>query len=131
MESVRLNLGARRLAFTAATLPILTGLSVLVGWQFDIQILKSIIPGLVNMNPITAVGFIAAGKSLLLYLMGRAPGMAIPLAALVGFAGALRLWSYVSGVDVGQDAWLFHQKVILLPRHNPIAPNTALNLLLV
>lgn len=40
------------------------GMSVLLGWWVQNPLLMSGIPGLVAMNPVTAVGFILAGASL-------------------------------------------------------------------
>ncbi len=40
------------------------GVLVLVGWQLDIEVLRSVVPGYVPMNPASALGFIIAGLSL-------------------------------------------------------------------
>ena len=45
----------------ASTTAILVGCSTLVGWGLNIDILKRILPGLVAMNPVTAIAFILAG----------------------------------------------------------------------
>lgn len=37
---------------------------VLIGWTFDIELLKRILPGFVAMNPLTAIGFILTGSAL-------------------------------------------------------------------
>ncbi len=51
----------RRLAlmpFWCAAIVGLISISVLVGWAFDLDFLKRIVPGYVFMNPATAVAFI-------------------------------------------------------------------------
>jgi hypothetical protein len=45
------------------------GFAVLLGWMFGIEPLKSVLPGLETMKPITAVTFILSG--ILLYLSGK------------------------------------------------------------
>lgn len=49
----------------------LTGLVVLLGWWFEIDWLKSVIPGLPVMKPLVAIGFVLAG--LALWWDGRSP----------------------------------------------------------
>lgn len=48
----------------ASAIVILVGCVVLVGWIYNIAVLKSILPGFVAMRPNTALGFILAGGSL-------------------------------------------------------------------
>src|ERR1044071_7761132 len=55
-----------RIAHLAAVIPIAIGVLVLIGWSANIETLKRIVPGLVAMNPITAIGFILLGASLTL-----------------------------------------------------------------
>ncbi|MEK6985315.1 MAG: ATP-binding protein [Candidatus Thermoplasmatota archaeon] len=122
----------RQVVLTAALINALSGISVLAGWAFDVQFLKSIFPGIVNMNPVTACSFILAGTALALFTLGSAAAKrASRLAAAVILAlGALRLATYMGAPDLGQDHWLFSAKVLAVPGHNAIAPNTALNLVL-
>jgi len=51
---------------SAAVLVILIGVLVVGGWVLDIQMLKTVFPGLISMMPNTAIGLILAGFSLLL-----------------------------------------------------------------
>lgn len=56
----------RKLAPTlAGALAVFVGGMVFVGWALDIAALKSILPGLVTVNPNTALAFILTGVALL------------------------------------------------------------------
>ena len=58
-------LTALRLYIKAACIiTVIAGLSVLIGWYFDIQILKSVGPQFNSMNVNTAIAFILSGCSL-------------------------------------------------------------------
>ena len=92
----------------------LAGLSVLVGWEFDIQPLKSVWPGLATMKPNTALGFIMGG--LCLRLSAPRHGASAPrgknwvattLALLLGVLGVLTLAEYGFDRDLGIDQMLF------------------------
>jgi signal transduction histidine kinase len=115
---------------------IVVGVLVLVGWVAGAPVLTSVVPGLVPMNPATAVAFVLAGLSLLCL---RRPGAAASwqrlgrVAALIVVALALlRLGGYVGGRDVGIDTLLFHDRLLAVPYGpNRMAPNTALCLLLI
>ncbi|PSB39958.1 PAS domain S-box protein, partial [Chamaesiphon polymorphus] len=48
----------------ASTIAIVTGLLVLIGWQLDIAVLKSAIPGMVSMKVNTAICFVLVGVAL-------------------------------------------------------------------
>ncbi len=57
--------GSLSFSRVAGAAVILMGGLVLLGWLFDIEILKSVIPGMIAMNPgATAVAFMLAGVSL-------------------------------------------------------------------
>jgi hypothetical protein len=111
----------------ASTVAILAGCLVLVGWALDVEMLKAVVPGLVAMNPATAVAFILVGVSLWIWLnepadpLARRTGLAC--ASIVALVGLLTLSGYVFGWDIGIDQVLFRQKL----NANRMAPNTALN----
>lgn len=100
---------------------------VLVGWVLGVDGLKSIRPGYIAMNPVTALTFALAGASLFVRGEGRlgrrlALGSAIAVAAV----GAAKLAELAAGYESGIDQWLFAREL----RGNRIAPNTAINFLL-
>jgi PAS domain S-box-containing protein len=122
----------------ASTIAILVGCSVLLGWTLDVDVLKRILPGLVAMNPATAIAFILVGVSLLLMqpqnTASRLRRIAQGLAFAVALVGLIKLIGILSGWDVGIDQLLFREKleseaaVTGIP--NRMAPNTALNFFL-
>lgn len=122
-----------RVAAGAGALSLLTGLLVIAGWATGTTVLKSISPGMVAMNPLTAVGFICTGGALLLRL-ARYPGESLPgrsagvAAALIGFLKIASFW----GLDTGIDRWLFRTELDTGPLGIPnrMAPNTAIGFLL-
>ena len=110
---------------------------MLLGWQFGSPVLKSIVPGLVAMNPATALGFILSGLSLELLhsgqRSGRSWGIGQACACAVVLLGCLKLVGISAGWDSGIDRFLFATKLDgagnLAP--NRMAPNTALNFVFV
>src|SRR3990170_4963989 len=79
----------------ASAIGILVGVSVLVGWLFDIPLLKSVIPGLFAMKVNAALCFILAGGALGLLGNEAAPPplrrIAQACAAMVSLIGLLTL----------------------------------------
>lgn len=119
----------------AAFIAVAVGLSVLTGWIAGIEPLKRVFPGLVSMNPLTAIAFILAGASLWLQGEDRSQkkrSLAQTLAALVITIGALRLLGYLLDWDRGPDQWLFRDRLQddQSPFANRMAPNAALNFIL-
>src|SRR5207248_765622 len=51
-------------------IPTIVPLLVMIGWIFHIETAKSIAPGLVAMNPMIAVAFIAATTALWVFRLG-------------------------------------------------------------
>jgi signal transduction histidine kinase/ActR/RegA family two-component response regulator len=132
--ALALNQCSRLLAYAIA----LAGLLVLLGWARDVNGLKRVLPGLVAMNPLTAVCFEAAAGSLAIlwwtqlrlgiWKQVAGGGLAICLVLV----GLLKLLDYTLGWHVGLDQVLFSKRIAAdhsgLP--NQMAPNTALNFLL-
>ncbi len=123
---------ARLAARLAGGAVIALALLVLVGWLLDIEVLKSLLhPGRIAMNPLTAVGFILAGLSLLLLVPEPLPERRRKAGAWLGAAVALIallvLARFPLGLDTGIDRLLFSGRL----GDNRMAPNTALTFLLI
>jgi diguanylate cyclase (GGDEF)-like protein len=105
------------------------GATTLIGWALDVSLLKSVLPGLVAMNPLTAVCFLLAAASLAPRADGSRGWASIAqgtAAALVAVAGLFCLAGYLSGHPSDLDQILFANKLAGgggLP--NRMAPNTA------
>jgi len=111
----------------------LVAVLALVGWSWDIPVLTSGALGHVAMNPMTALALIIAATGLWTHHRARR-SRSTPLgwvvrasAILIGTLGLLTLTGYVVGHNLGLD------QVVLRARlgGNRIAPNTALNFMLI
>ncbi len=102
----------------------LIGGMVLIGWQFDIDVLKKFPSGTVAVNPVTALCFLLCAGSLWLR---RAPAKArsIGAAGVLAWAAlgiaAVKIAEYLWGWDVNIDEFLFTNKLA----GNVMAPQTA------
>jgi PAS domain S-box-containing protein len=129
--------GTRKPGTLAATATVLIAGLVLIGWTFDVDLLKRVVPGLVAMNPMTALAFLLAALSLFLFSDEksgeRAPfhvWLARGCALLVTVVGAAKLVALFRGTDIGIDQWLFSAKLTVgFQVRNVMAPNTAFNFL--
>ena len=104
---------------------------VLLGWQLDLPILRSTLPGRVAMNPMTALTFMLAAGSLWLQVEPFADRRKLwwagrAAASLVLLVGLITLVGYVVGQNPGLDQLLFQGRL----EGNRIAPNTGLSFLL-
>ena len=131
-------LHARKQGTLAATATALIAGLVLIGWTFDVDLLKRVIPGLVAMNPMSAVAFLLAALSHFLFSDEKSDGrahfhlwLARGCALLVTLVGAAKLVALFRGTDIGIDQWLFPSKLTVgFQVRNMMAPNTAFNFLL-
>lgn len=117
----------------AALLVIGLGSAVLVGWIVDVPVLKSFVPGLIEMKVNTATGFILAGVAL--WLRARPDSSAVArwcssgCAMVVLALGTGSLAEWVFGWDLHIDQLLFVEPASAVYTSAPgrMAPNTALN----
>ena len=108
------------------------GVLVLLGWAFDISILKSMHPGSVSMKANTAVCFVLSGIALL----GRQPSrgerwgqLSNVCAGLVGLIGVLTASEYLCGWNLGIDELLVRDVARAVGTGSPgrMAPIAAFN----
>src|ERR1017187_4639684 len=125
-------------AFTRASgvLVVALAVAVLIGWDLDLPVLKSGIPGLVAMNPVTAIAFALAGCALLLLLRAdrvpayrhasRACAVAVVVLPLLCLSRLYLPW------DLGPDRLLFRGRVAipLAGFPNRMAPMTGVDFVL-
>ncbi len=120
-----------RAARAAGIVVIVVGCAGVVGWVFDITILKSFLPSQATMKMNTAVSFVLAGASLLLQIAPSSTPRQIrrsrACALLVAAIGLLTLLEYVMGIDVGLDQLLIQTDANELSTAYPgrMPPNTA------
>lgn len=124
---------------TSVSLPIKVGaiavglmaVSVLVGWQFDIEWLKRPIPRTVAMNPATAVCFLVSVSGML--SVERTKWVRAAALFLLVFS-VVKLISVFTGITIPIDTFLFSGRLDTDVHHgltNSMAPNTAFGFLLV
>jgi PAS domain S-box-containing protein len=128
--------GSRAFSRIACVALLALAASVLVGWWVDHPVLRSGVAGLVAMNPVTAIAFALASVALRLMLsespprpsrvLARLCAAAVVLLALLCLTRLLGTW------DLGPDRLLFSHQLARVgeARPNRMAPNTALNFLL-
>jgi PAS domain S-box-containing protein len=124
-----------RIACAASLFAILLGLSVLVGWAFDLRPVMTVIPGSVAMKPNTAVSLCLSGLSLLLFVRREGGGtrrtkiFSLGLAWAVALLGTLTLVEYAAGWNAGIDELLFRDFVRGAIGYAPgrMAPISAIN----
>jgi signal transduction histidine kinase/CheY-like chemotaxis protein len=118
-----------RSAQACALVAVLAGSLVLVGWFADIVWLKSVVPGFIAMNPLTAICFILLGVCLYTSSSeetSRPRPAAWGAATLVAAIGGLRLAADVFHLNLPIDRYLFAETL----GTNRMAPNTGLCFLL-
>lgn len=85
---------------------VVVAVVVLLGWQFDVAVLRSVLPGANSMKPLSAVTFLLAG----LALLNRGSRMPVPglgwlLSALVAGSGVASLAAYALEFPLASDGW--------------------------
>jgi PAS domain S-box-containing protein len=119
-------------AIVVATL----GCAVVCGWILDVSVLKSAVPGLVEMKANTAVCFLLVAAAT--WLLGRPHGERARLVGQCANAAAavvalLSLGEYVLGLDLGIDQLIFTEPAgaVGTSHAGRMAPNTAVAFLCV
>ncbi len=92
-----------------AVLIILISSTVITGWFFNVEILKSVIPGAVSMKFNTAIAMILSGIAILLYSNSRSNTFAKIASATVFTIGILTLSQYAFNTNLGIDQLFFKE----------------------
>ena len=106
--------------------------AALVGWQLDEPRLKSVVPGLIAMNPLTALCFLLSAFSLALGTATRHVLLQLAqriAAALVASSGLVCLCAYACSRPPIIDQWIFAARMEAASVPSHMAPNTAFNFL--
>jgi PAS domain S-box-containing protein len=107
------------------------GVTVLLGWAFDIAALKSVFPGLVTMKANTAIGMMLSGLALAFLSRERGGTLlrfcTLLLAGMVIALGSLTLGEYFFGWNLGMDELLFRDAIESVGTSQPgrMSPSTA------
>ena len=104
---------------TCALIALALGFAVLWGWAFDVAMFRTMLPGLVAMQPWTAITIALAGGALLLATIpGRiAAASSVALAGVVLIIGVQMFLQSATGLDFGTDRWFFPEAVGNQPRY--------------
>lgn len=106
---------------------------VLIGWVFDIAVLKSISPNWISMKANTALSFACCGMAIILIVRGTSTGAkkaGLWLCLLVPLIlSCMTLLQYLMGINLGIDELIFEDKIGNSPTIHPgrMAPLTAVN----
>jgi len=107
---IDLTSSLRRFSRAGGIAAALIGGLVLLGWTFDVTILKSFVPGSGDMKANAALALVLSGAALWLSAResdARLILVARILAAVVALIGLLTLAEHVAGLDLGIDQLLF------------------------
>jgi signal transduction histidine kinase/CheY-like chemotaxis protein/HPt (histidine-containing phosphotransfer) domain-containing protein len=130
----RLLSSLEALSRASSCLIAVVGLAVLLGWHFDIELLRAGLPGRTPVNPATALALLLAACALWMHHQARGrpdPSpvrwLAVTAASLVIALGVITLTGYFIGHNLRVDQVLFGAQLA----GNRVAPNTGLALLLI
>ena len=114
---------------------LVSGILVLLGWQFEVDILKTFGFGAVNLNPNSAALFILSGLTLLIQQFATpiVQWLTRISSALIILAGFLTLIEYVAGLIFGMDILLFdgNDSAGFISHRGRIAAISALNFIFI
>lgn len=116
------------LSRAASLVTVLIGLLVLIGWGLDLSLLKSTLPGIGAMNPVSTIALILSGLALfgLHHAPDRLRRVIQGLAVVVLAIALLRLAEYSGRVDPDVDLLLFSEQVTGTLPQSRMALNEAL-----
>src|SRR5262245_18947113 len=130
----RLVSSLEALSRASSCLIAVVGLAVVLGWQFDIELLRTGLPGRTPVNPATALALLLAASALWMHHQTRsrpdsAPvrWLAVTAASLVIALGVITLTGYFIDHNLRVDQLLFGAQLA----GNRVAPNTGFALLLI
>jgi PAS domain S-box-containing protein len=123
----------RFFALAVGTLAAIVGVFVLLGWMFDVSVLKSVLPGKATMKPNTALCFVLCGIALVLVTVANGrrgilnearKRVAFICSGLAAIAGVLTLSEYLFALDLKIDSLLF-QTAVLAEANNSLGGRMA------
>jgi len=126
----------KRFALYFAVATMLVAFLVLIGWQFDLEFIKRIFPGMVAMNPATAICFILMVSAFFLIKEFSENKTAYTIwKTLAWITVSIGSWCLINSIfqlEGGIDQWFFTKKLTgeLNPIANRMAPNTSFNFIL-
>ena len=125
----------RRMSEKAGIAAALIGATAMTGWVLGVDVLKSVVPGLITMKANTALVLVLLGASLFATAAGAERYKSfVRVATLIAFTLAAAVFSqYVHGHDLGVDLLLFYEPPGTAGTVHPgrMASNTSLCFLLV
>jgi hypothetical protein len=123
--------GSRLQLFSHACAMVVVGIgsAVLIGWSFEIPILKTGLPGLITMKANTAIGFLMAGLAVLFARSTTSVAgvrIRLPFTAAVLALGCSTLFEHIFNLNLGIDELLFYDDptipgVTLRGRMSPVS----------
>jgi PAS domain S-box-containing protein len=138
MESRQLSGSPLWIAKTVAVVVFFTGIVVLSGWAFNISPLKSILPNLAKMAPVTALCFTLAGATLWVTIIGTVRRQQRPEyfrhwlpkmgAAIIALIGLIRIITYLFRWNLDLDYLFLHEVITANPAR--MSPATAFDFVL-
>jgi two-component sensor histidine kinase len=118
-----------RLTRSLAIATSVLGYVVIIGWIFNVGLLKSLGPWFPPMKMLTAVTLAIAALALVLNDATQARWIARAAALVVLAVGALSLAEWIAHIDVGIDRWLAYDTSTEVPGR--MGPSTAASFVLI
>jgi|GEM_PF-6777175 len=109
--SFKISSYLRAIVITAGIISLMVGILVIIGWIFDISILKSLNPNFISMKANTAICFIFFGISIIILRDSQnsffLKTSARILTIIVLLISAINLFEYILNWNAGIDEFLF------------------------